>query len=98
MYAMNDLEGALAMTERALTVEVKALGEGHPVTALSYNNIGRILYTMGDLDAALNIYIKSNKVCEKAYGHDHHYTKLTRDAVTNLEKQIKKTRKYSIIE
>ena len=55
MYAMNDLEGALAMTERALTVEVKALGEGHPVTALSYNNIGRILYTMGDLDAALNI-------------------------------------------
>ena len=77
MYAMNDLEGALAMTERALTVEVKALGEGHPVTALSYNNIGRILYTMGNLDAALNIYIKSNKVCEKAYGHDHHYTKLT---------------------
>jgi len=98
MYAMNDLEGALAMTERALTVEVKALGEGHPVTALSYNNIGRILYTMGDLDAALNIYMRSNKVCEKAYGHDHHYTKLTRDAVMNLEKQIKKTPKYNIIE
>ena len=86
------------MTERTLPVEVKALGEGHPVTALKYNTIGRILYTMGDLGAALNIYMRSNKVCEKVYGHDHHYTKLTRDAVTNLEKQIKKTLRYNIIE
>ena len=104
MYAMDDLEGALAMTERALTVEVKAQGEGHPVTALSYNSIGRILYTIGDLDAALDaaleIYTRSNKVCEKAYGYNHHhYTKVTRDAVTtNLEKEIKKTLKYNIIE
>ena len=36
MYAMNDLKGALAMIERALTVEVKALDEGHPVAHCSF--------------------------------------------------------------
>jgi len=105
MYEMDDLKGALAMIEResAANSRSESTRWGPPSPCSLVQQHGRILYTIGDLDvaldAALEIYTRSNKVCEKAYGYNHHYTKLTRDAVTtNLEKQIKKSLKYNIIE
>ena len=49
LKAMGDLEGALPYLEQALAVRKKVLGEEHPDTAQSLNNMGALLKAMGKL-------------------------------------------------
>jgi CHAT domain-containing protein/tetratricopeptide (TPR) repeat protein len=61
---------ALAMCE-------KALGEAHPDTARSYNNVASSLQALGKASEALPLYKKALAISEKALGQAHPDTALS---------------------
>ena len=55
-----------------LSFEVRpALGEEHPDTAMSCNNIGAVYDSLGDYDKALEYYRKALKINIKLYGEEY---------------------------
>ena len=54
------------MHRRALAIRLKALGEGHPHTATSYNNLARSLDRQGKHDDALRTWAAAAASYEQA--------------------------------
>jgi tetratricopeptide (TPR) repeat protein len=73
-HARGHYRAAQTLCERALAIRRKALGEDHPDTASSYNNVAYNLQAQGKYAAAQPLYEKALAVCRKALGEDHPYT------------------------
>src|SRR5258707_6767918 len=65
------LEGAQKQTERALAIDEKVYGPGHPTVAIRANNLGTILQDKGDLDGAWKQTERALPIDENVYGSDH---------------------------
>jgi tetratricopeptide (TPR) repeat protein len=79
---MGDLPAAKPYCEQALAIRRQTLGEAHPDTAASLNNLGSLLYDMGDLLAALPYYEQAVAILERSLGPNHPNTQTVR---RNLE-------------
>jgi hypothetical protein len=71
----GDLDGAMAMFEKALGIRIKTLGEEHSDVGATYNNMAEVLQSKGDLDGAWVFFTKAAAVYRRCYGADHEETK-----------------------
>jgi len=67
------------------------LGEQHPDTARSYNNLGRLLQAMGDYTTAQPYLERALAIYEKSLGSIHPSTEAMRSNLVDLEREMKKT-------
>ena len=70
-------QDALFVYEKALAIREKVLGDYHPDTATTYNNLGILYKNIGEYDKALDYYLKALAIKEKVLGTDHPYTAQT---------------------
>mgnify|MGYP003302560315 CR=1 FL=1 len=71
LYKYAKYKKALAIDITLLDLREKVLGEEHPDTAGSYNNIGNIYTNQGDYEQALEYYFKALVIREKVLGEEH---------------------------
>ncbi len=85
---MGAYEKALEWYEKARVIVEQALGNEHPSTANTYNNIAGVYYAMGAYEAALILYRKAYKVILYRLGQNHPNTQICYD---NMSKTYNKT-------
>ena len=73
-FDITVVEEALDSYEKSLSLRKKVLGEEHPYTADSYNNIGTIYDDLGEHEKALEYYQKALDIRKIVLGEDHPYT------------------------
>jgi tetratricopeptide (TPR) repeat protein len=66
LYMIGDYTGARAYHEQALAINQQVLGETHPQTAQSLNNLGGVLQAQGDLTACMLLTLPSCTFPERA--------------------------------
>ena len=66
--AVTEIEG---MYRRALSIQDRALGRGHPSTALTLNNLGGMLALRGDFAQAEQMQRAALATMEKEFGEQH---------------------------
>ncbi len=83
----GDLEGALALHQRALAIDSEVLGPAHPALARHHHNIAGVLRLLGRRDDALQSYSKAREL-ELVLGARHPAVGLTENsmAIVMLEK------------
>jgi tetratricopeptide (TPR) repeat protein len=73
------------------------LGEEHPETAQSLNNIGALLHATGDYTGARPYYEQALAIYKRVLGSDHTRTKIVLDNLKKFERDsshyLKKARK-----
>ena len=62
---------ALEYFEKSLAIDLKTLGDEHPIVATSYNNIGMVWKRKGEYDKALEYYEKCLAIRLKTLGAEH---------------------------
>ncbi len=65
---MGRYSKALEYYKRALNIELKTLGEDHPSTAVTYNEIGQVNIRMGNYSIALDYYERALNIELKKLG------------------------------
>ena len=70
---------------RAVVIREKVLGEEHPDTATSLNNLAILLSDQGSYQEARPLYERALAIREKVYGEEHPYTKRVRQNLTTLD-------------
>ena len=54
-----------------MEIRKEVLGEKHPDTAMSYNNIGNVYYNLGDYNEALEYFNKALEIKKEVLGEKH---------------------------
>jgi tetratricopeptide (TPR) repeat protein/ribonuclease BN (tRNA processing enzyme) len=72
-----DYTKALEWYEKALFIGEEILGEEHPDTATTYNNIAAVYSNQGEYDRALEWYTKALTIRERVLGIEHPSTAAT---------------------
>jgi tetratricopeptide (TPR) repeat protein len=85
---MGNYAKALAWCHKALVIRKKVLGEYHPDTATTYNEIAGAYDSLGDYDEALIWYQKALAVHEKVSGENHPDTAATCDDIALLHERL----------
>ena len=67
----------LVVVEKSLRINERVLGEDHPDTAVSYNNLAALYYSQKKYGFALSYYIKAYKIFINKLGFEHPYTKMS---------------------
>ena len=91
---MNDqgrYEEAELLLRKGLEIKARVLGEEHPDTAVSYNNVASNLSYQGRFQEAAPLYKKALEIFKKVLGVDHPHTKKVR---ANWERLLKNRLKY----
>ena len=65
------MPGARPYLERSLAISEQVLGEQHPDTATSLNNLGMLLQAMGDYAGARPYLERSLAISEQVLGAQH---------------------------
>jgi tetratricopeptide (TPR) repeat protein len=71
LYGRGEIKQALEPARQALAIRKKVLGEQHPDTALSLNNLGTLLRAQGDYVAARPYYEQALAIRRKVLGEQH---------------------------
>ncbi len=71
LYGAGKYDAALPLAERALAINEKALGAGHPDTAEPLNNLALLYQAKGDYAKAEAFLIRALAINEKALGAEH---------------------------
>ena len=74
LYDYGKYKEAEPIYLRLVSLREATLGNGHPSTATSYNDIGGIYNDQGDYTKALEYYFKALRIYEKVLGLEHHFT------------------------
>ena len=69
--AQGQNEPALALYQRALAINEKALGPEHRATAVTLNNLATLYWAQGRYTQALPLYERALAIREKALGPEH---------------------------
>jgi len=75
--SQGDYAKALEWYGKALAIKEKVLGNEHPSTATTYNNIAFVCSCQGDYEKALEWYGKALMIFEKVLGNEHPDTATT---------------------
>jgi tetratricopeptide (TPR) repeat protein len=79
---------ALPLREQVRDIRRKVLGEEHPDTASSYNNVAFNLNAQGRYNEAAEVYQKALAICRKVLGEEHPDTAYSYNSVAfNLQAQ-----------
>jgi Flp pilus assembly protein TadD len=70
-YAQGDLPGARKIQEQVLDASRRVLGEEHPDTLTSMNNLALTLWYQGDLAGARKIQEQELVICRRVLGEEH---------------------------
>ena len=70
-YYLGLYQKAESLLSKALKIREKILGEEHPDTATSYNNLAVLYKSMGEYQKAEPLYLKALKIREKVLGEEH---------------------------
>ncbi|PKK83050.1 MAG: hypothetical protein CVT49_10475 [candidate division Zixibacteria bacterium HGW-Zixibacteria-1] len=89
LKAMGDLKAAQAHYERALKIDERAYGHDHPNVATDVNNLGDVLRDLGDLKGAQPHFRRALDIFRKFLGDEHPSTKIVRENLEIVEKQLK---------
>jgi tetratricopeptide (TPR) repeat protein len=88
LYQADAYENAQALSERALEIRVKALGQDNPEVAATLNLLGLIRNARGDYGKAETLFQRAQAIDEKAFGRSHSATALVLDSLAkNLSAQ-----------
>ncbi|XP_013402393.1 tetratricopeptide repeat protein 28-like, partial [Lingula anatina] len=71
LQGMGNYKEALAYQEKSLDVKQAILGEKHPLTASTYQNIGSALWSMGKFADSLTYYKQSLDIQKEIVGEKH---------------------------
>ncbi len=71
LEAIADHPGARSYYQKALAFNQRTLGEVHPDTTVSLNNLGGLLTSLGDYKSARSYYEKALLIRRKVLGSDH---------------------------
>ena len=71
LWQLGDYAGARPCWERALQIREKILGEEHPDTALSLNNLGHLLHLLGELTEGRPYLERAVAISQKTLGPEH---------------------------
>lgn len=73
LHDVGQYDKAIEYFEKALKIDLKALGDEHPNVATRYNNLGSAWYSKGEYDKAIEYYKKALEILRKVYpnGHPH---------------------------
>ncbi len=74
LYYVAEYKKAEALYEKSLKINVEVFGEGHPETAINYNNLALVYWSQGEYKKAEELYEKSLWINEKVLGEDHSNT------------------------
>ena len=67
----GDYAGARPLYEQALAIRQRVLGEGHPDTATSLDNLAGLLYSQGDYAGARPRYEQALAIRQRVLGEGH---------------------------
>ena len=81
LYQADAYENAEALSERALEIRVKALGQDNPEVAATLNLLGLIRNARGDYGKAETLFQRAQAIDEKAFGRSHSATALVLDSL-----------------
>jgi CHAT domain-containing protein/tetratricopeptide (TPR) repeat protein len=88
LVARGRYREAQPLLEKQRDIRRKVLGEEHPDTAMSYNNVGLNLQAQGQYAAAAEVYQKALDIQRKVLGEEHPDTARSYNNVaTNLQAQ-----------
>lgn len=59
------------MYKKSLYISESVLGEEHPDTAVSYNNLAVLYRSQGKYKAALDYYVRAYKIFKNKFGSGH---------------------------
>ncbi|NEC93710.1 tetratricopeptide repeat protein, partial [Streptomyces sp. SID12501] len=75
----GDLGRAIPLYEQTLTASVRVLGEDHPSTLTSRNNLAGAYQGAGDLGRAIPLYEQTLTASVRVLGEDHPSTLTSRN-------------------
>ncbi len=90
---LGDYDKSLEYYNKALSIRQKVLGEEHPDTATSYNNIGYVYSELGDYDKSLEYYDKALSIYRKVLGNEHPDTIKVRDNINQAREKMQSSKK-----
>jgi tetratricopeptide (TPR) repeat protein len=85
---MGELPAARPYYEKALEIRKKVLGEEHPDTARSLNNLSLLCYDENDFEGAAKLMRQAYVICKKALGGDHPDTISMMESLAKIEKRL----------
>jgi tetratricopeptide (TPR) repeat protein len=71
LWSRGQYRQAIAMQEQALAGYRRVLGDDHPDTLVSMNNLAAVRYTLGDLDGARQLQEQTLAARRRVLGDDH---------------------------
>ena len=71
LYYVAEYEKAGKLYEKSLRISERVLGEEHPDTATSYNNLAGLYERQGEYEKAEELYEKSLRIRERVLGEEH---------------------------
>jgi tetratricopeptide (TPR) repeat protein len=86
---MGDYPAARPYYEKALEIRKKVLGDEHPDTARSLNNLAILCYYENDFKEAADLMRKALAIRMKVLGADHPDTKSTMGSLEVIEQKLK---------
>ncbi|KKK86115.1 hypothetical protein LCGC14_2766480, partial [marine sediment metagenome] len=92
LYQNGQYDRAVVVAEKALTIQVKALGPDHPDVATSLNNLAMLYKNQGEYALAEPLYKRSLAIKEKVHGPEHPDVATT---LKNLARLYKTQGKYA---
>ncbi|MEA2603262.1 MAG: hypothetical protein QOF89_4254 [Acidobacteriota bacterium] len=78
LLARGDLAGARELQEQTLDFQEIVLGQEHPETLMSRNNLAETCYALGDLAGARELHQRNVEIVTRVLGGDHPNTLLAR--------------------
>ncbi|MCC8076549.1 MAG: tetratricopeptide repeat protein [Clostridiales bacterium] len=68
----------------ALDIRLKVLGENHPDTANSYNDLGVVYVRQGKYDEAVELFLKAWKIWQEKLGPEHPHTQKAKNNLRRI--------------
>jgi len=71
LYKQWEYPKAIKLLEKSLTITEQVLGENHPNTSTSYNNLAGLYESMGEYAKAEPLYLRALKIREEVLGENY---------------------------
>ncbi len=82
------LELSRSLAQASLSIRKEILGDEHPATALSYNNIGYVYSALGDNDTALEYFNKALAIYRKILGDEYPATAMSYNNIGSVYSKL----------